>query len=85
MLAYYETVRSGLVPVKVIEIKHSEDGRVTSVVGRVTGRTNRTYRCGEIVEAGAGGLHMIPRDKVRKFRSSPFPKVLSFSWQGVTL
>jgi hypothetical protein len=81
MLAFYETVRSGLVPVKVTKIEKVE-GRIR-ITAKVTARSHRVYGLGEVIEAG--GYKIIPRTAVKKFRSSVFPKVLPYSWEGVTV
>jgi hypothetical protein len=79
MLAYYETTHSGCVPVKVI-------GTWTDCMGekllecKVT--ANRYgYRRGELVHVEFNSSHIFPRHCLRKFRSSPFPKILPHDWR----
>jgi hypothetical protein len=83
MLAFYETVRHGLIPVKVTKIDKDTSGSIR-ITAKVTAlRNTYPYDHGDIIEAGA--TTMIPRGAVRKFRSSPFKKVLPYSWEGVTV
>lgn len=79
MLAYYETVRTGLVPCKVISITRQANGSL-HLEARVTA-TRGGYERGGII--GDSSMHVIPRGAVRKFRSSPFPKIMPFSWPDV--
>lgn len=76
MLAFYETVRSGLVPLKVVKVARDEDGQI-QITGKVTAARG-PYKRGEIIEGGV--VHMIPRTAVYKPRGAFFPRILPYSW-----
>lgn len=76
MLAYYETMQSGLVPVRVLDIS-AKDGATLQVTA-----DRYAYKRGETLRR-ISLFAVIPRGAVRKFKSSLFPKILPHSWGKV--
>ncbi len=70
-LAYYDSMRSGLVPCKVTKITQDEHGRVT-VTAKVTA-TRYAYDRGETIDGSATWI--VPRSAVlrRKYGSTILP------------
>ena len=73
MLAYYETVRSGLVPCKVTRVVRA--GGELRIWAKVTGPRSG-YARGDTIEST--GLHMVPRHAVRRRRYSTI--ILAYDW-----
>lgn len=73
MLAYYETVRSGLVPCKVTRVVRA--GGELRIWAKVTGPRSG-YARGDTIEST--GLHMVPRHAVlrRRYRTI----ILAYDW-----
>lgn len=74
MLAYYETVRSGLVPCKVTRMVRAVRGELR-IWAKVTGPRSG-YARGDTIEST--GLHMVPRHAVRRRRYSTI--ILAYDW-----
>lgn len=70
-LAYIDSIACGLVPCKVKQVsgQHGVEVLVTATRG---GYLRGRYEA-------FNSRMIVPRDAVRKFRSSPFPKILPYS------
>lgn len=77
---FIESMYSGMVPAVVDAVWIKEDGTITFDV-TVTA-TRRNYTRGDKLP-GLSPSFTLPRHAVRKFRSSPFPKVLAFDWYAI--
>lgn len=77
MLAYYDSLR-GLAKCRVISAHRTEGISGWRIKVRITARNHPIYSCGEIVESN--GLHVIPRDKVRRYRGQYFARILPYDW-----
>lgn len=78
--AYIDTLMSGLVPCKVVEVRQSGSGRQASsgvVLAKVTA-DRRGYKRGEFVFGGAS--HIVPRDRVRRSKHATFVSV-DYTWR----
>ena len=73
LAAYYETVRSGLVPCKVTRVVRA--GGELRIWAKVTGPRSG-YARGDTIEST--GLHMVPRHAVRRRRYSTI--ILAYDW-----
>jgi hypothetical protein len=74
--AYFDSF-AGLVPCMATDVHIGPDGFVT-VTAKVTA-TRGAYERGSVIRTS--DRWMVPRHAVRKFRSSPFPKIMPYSWK----
>jgi len=76
--AYIDTVSSGLIACQVIGA--DQDNGYLRLTVRVTGKRTGPYDKGQVLHACSTHF-IVPRSAVIKFRSSPFPKILPYSWR----
>lgn len=76
-LAYFDSLRSGLVPCKVVDI---QPGRVAVVEITAIVTANRyAYKRGERITFS--GTHIIPRKHVKRFRGRIWPTIIGgYRW-----
>jgi len=84
-LAYYDSLMSGLVPVKVTEVRTAGDGSVMAGCGAASVAFQVTAKRGGW-HAGdrhtASGASVIPRSHVRGLRSMSGPRIASdYRWE----
>ena len=76
--AYLDTISSGLIACKVVGATRADYGM--TLIVKVTARRAGPYAPGELLERCSTHF-TVPRHAVRKFRSSPFRKILPYQWE----
>lgn len=79
MLAYYETVTSGIVKVRIVKRQPATFMSAESFECVVTDRSCGVYPAGFRLVLPCACSGLLPRTAVRKFKSSPYPKVIPFN------
>lgn len=79
VLAYVDSHHAGLVPCVALEYDDVNQS-VPGIRVRITA-TRAGYTRGDIQWWTPS--RVIPRDRVRKFRSPPFPKILPYDWSVI--